>query len=133
MARKAGRFSSLYVSVTSGGSASPLLHTGTFGQSFQTDQIDVTAHGDTNKTSVTGLPGGDITFDGFASDTAGTALVAAALDGQARSWYLYPFENRSIYTFGTGFCSFEIRSDVAGAVQMSGSIVQATAIGNVGF
>lgn len=133
MARSHGRFSHLYVAITSGGTASPLLHTGTFEISLTTDKVDVTAHGDTVKQYVAGLPDGPITFSGFATDTAGTSLVESALDGVARAWYLYPFNSTSIYMYGTGFCSFSLGTDVQGAVTMSGDIAQATALGRVGF
>lgn len=133
MARSHGRYSQLYVSITSGGSASPLLHTATTDQNFTTDKQDVTAFGDTNKTYVTGLPDGQMSFAGFASDTVSTGLIEAALDGAARRWYFYPFNSTTIYVYGTGFFDWTVSTDVGGAVKMAGSMAPATAIGRQGF
>lgn len=133
MARAHGRFAQLYVSVTSGGTASPLLHTGKWTLNMQTSQVDVTAFGDTSKVYVAGLPDGEMTYDGFASDTTGTTLITAALDGQARKFYAYPFNTTGTYFFGTMFFDTEFAVDVAGAVTMKGSGKPATPIGTQGF
>ncbi len=133
MARSHGRYARLYVSVTSGGSAAPLVHVSQSDLNLTTDKVDVTAFSDTTKTFVAGLPDGQLSFSGFASDTASTALVEAALDGVARKWYFYPFASEVIYFYGTGFFDWQSGSSVSGAVTMSGSMAQATAMGRIGF
>lgn len=133
MARSAGRFSQLYVAITSGGSASPLQHAGSWSINLTTDQIEVTALGDASKTFVAGLPDGTISYAGFATDTASTALITAAVDGVARKWYAYPFNSTGIYFFGTAYFDTQWETSTDGAVQMSGSARQATPLGTVGF
>lgn len=133
MARSAGRNSQIYVSITSGGSASPLLHAATWSLNLNVDQIEVTAFGDTSKTYVAGLADGTLDFSGFLSDTAGTSLVTAAIDGVARKFYLYPFNTTSTYFFGTGFFGTTVETDVAGAVSMTGTAMMATPVTPIGF
>ena len=133
MARVAGRFSQLYVSITSGGSASPLQHAGSWSLDLSTDTVEVTAFGDTQKVYVTGFAEGGLSYSGFASDTASTALIEAALDGLTRKWYAYPFNTTGTYFFGTAFFSTTVETDVSGAVAISGDAVQSTPIGRVGF
>lgn len=133
MARSHGRFAQLYVSITSGGSAAPLSHTTDWSIAMTTDKADLTAQGDTNKVYAAGLPDGTITFSGFASDTASTALIAGALDGIARKWYGYPFNSTSIYMYGTGFVEWTTGTSVSGGVTMNGTIAPASAIGTIGF
>ncbi len=133
MARAHGRFSRLYIATASGGSASPLQHAGTWSLSFTTDTVEVTAFGDTNKTYVTGLPDGQLSYNGFADDTAGTQLIAAANDGIARKVYAYPFASTSIYAAGTFFLDTDVATDINGAVTISGSGRPATPLILVGF
>lgn len=133
MARRAARFSSLYVAVTSGGSATPVLYAGSWDLNLQTDQVEVTALGDVSKVFVAALPDGTVTYEGFATDTSGTSLLAAAVDGKARKWYLYPFEDRTQYIWGTAFVSARIAGDVNGAVSMGGSLIPATSSTVTGF
>jgi hypothetical protein len=133
MARSAGRYSQFYVAVTSGAAASPLSYAGSFDVNLATDKLEVTAFGDTTKQYVSGLPDGQFSVSGFASDTATTGLVAAALDGLARNFYIYPFNSTSIYVFGTAFFDWQFSSEVNGTVNFSSSAAPATAIGRVGF
>ena len=133
MARSAGRYSQFYVAVTSGGSASPLSHAGSFDVNLATDKHEVTAFGDATKVYVSGLPDGQFSVSGFATDTATTALITAALDGLARAFYIYPFNSSSIYIFGTAFFDWQIGSEVNGAVTFSTSGAPATAVRTVGF
>ena len=133
MARSHGRYARLYVSITSGGSAAPLVHTATTDMNLSTDKQDVTAFSDTNKTYVSGLPDGQMSFSGFATDTASTSLVEAALDGASRTWYFYPFSSTTIYIYGTGFFDWTLGADVQGTVKMSGTMAPASAIGRIGF
>lgn len=133
MARAHGRFGNLYVAVASGGSASPLQHAGTWTLDLSTDQVEVTAFGDTSKTYVAGLPDGRLSYSGYASDTASTALITAAVDGVARKFYAYPFNTSATYFFGTMFfdTSWDVRVD--GAVAISGNGSPATPVASQGF
>jgi hypothetical protein len=133
MARKAARFSSLYVAVTSAGAATPVLYAGSWSVNLNPDNIEVTALGDSSKVYVATLPDGSVTYDGFATDTTGTSLLAASIDGQARAWYLYPFEDRTQYVWGTAFLSATLGGDVNGAVTMGGTLAPATGTQLVGF
>lgn len=133
MARSHGRFAQLYVSVTSGGSASPLLHAAQTSVNLSTEKVDVTAFGDTTKVWVAGLPDGQGSFSGFATDTASTALITAAIDGVARKWYFYPFNSTTIYLYGTGFFDWTVDAAVADAVKVSGTFAAATPTTPIGF
>lgn len=133
MARSAGRYSNFYVAITSGGSASPLSFSGQFDVNLSTDKIDVTAFQDTQKTYVAGLPDGQFTAQGFASDTAASGLIAAALDGVARKFYIYPFNSSLIYVFGTAFFDWKTGATVAGAVTFETSAAPASPVLTVGF
>ncbi len=133
MARSHGRFGQLYVAITSGGTASPLQHAGTWSLDLTTDKVDVTAFGDTQKTYVAGFADGTLTYTGFMSDTASSALIEAAIDGTSRKFYAYPFNTTGTYFFGTMLFDTTVETDVQGAVSMNGSATPATAIGRVGF
>jgi hypothetical protein len=133
MARAHGRFAQLYVAVTSAGSASPLQHAGSWSLNLATDTVEVTAFGDTTKTYVAGLPDGQLTYSGFADDTASTALITAAVDGVSRKWYAYPFNSTGIYFFGTSFFDTTWETAIDGAVSISGSAKPSAPVGYVGF
>jgi hypothetical protein len=133
MARAHGRFSQLFVSVTSGGSASPLLYTASVTQNLNTAQADVTAFGDTSLVYVAGLPDGSLAISGFCSDTVASGLISAALDGVARKWYFYPFAITTAYSFGTGFFDWSVAAQVGDSVKMTTNMKPATGTGVSGF
>src|SRR5215211_2313012 len=134
MARMHGRFAQLFVSPTSGGTASPLQHVGTWELGLTSDRRPVTAMGDTGKVYVAGLPDGSMRYNGFLSDTASSSLVAATLDGLARKFYAYPnTANAGQYVFCTMFFDTTIGADVNGEVTMSGTGSAATPLAPVGF
>lgn len=131
MARMAGRFGRVYLGVTTGAAASPLLNVASWSLSAATDKIDVTAMGDTGKVNVAGLP--DYTGDvgGFMDDTTATTYQAA-VDGLDRAFYLYPSLNvPTNYFFGRIFVDASFNSTVGGAVEMTGSWAASTAIGHL--
>jgi hypothetical protein len=129
MAKRHGRNGALYFSVTSGGVPEPYLNLSSWNVDFATDKVDVTAFGDSFKSYVTGLPDFSGGFNGFWSDGDKTSY-AAAVDGVARSFYLYPDKNNAAgrYWFGTAFFDFSVSVPVDGAVQISGSISAAGGI-----
>jgi hypothetical protein len=110
-----------------------LQHTGSWDADFSTDQAEVTAEGDGQKTYVAGFADFKLSYSGYVTDTASTSLVEAALDGVARKFYAYPFASDSIYFFGTGFFSWQQSHPVDGASTFSGEATAATAVGRVGF
>jgi hypothetical protein len=132
MARIAGRNGRLYANITSGGTAEPIAFLNNWSLSFTTDNIEVTAFGDTHKTYVSSLPDVSGSFAGF-YDEATAQTYTAATDGVARKFYLYP-DNTSTgkYWFGTAFFDFSVSSDVGGAVQVSGDLAAASVVAKVG-
>lgn len=132
MARKHGRNGRLLAAVASGGTAEPIAFLKTFSISFATDNVDVTAFGDTNKVSVAGLPDSSGSYAGF-YDTDTAQLFTAATDGVARKFYLYPdYSDATEYYFGTAIFDFSVSQDVAGAIEISGDWQAASSVSKVG-
>jgi hypothetical protein len=132
MARIAGRNGRLYANITSGGTAEPIAFLNNWSLSFTTDNIEVTAFGDSHKTYVSSLPDVSGSFAGFYDDATAQTYTAAT-DGVARKFYLYP-DNTSTgkYWFGTAFFDFSVSADVGGAVQVSGDLAAASVVAKVG-
>ncbi len=131
MARLAGRSGRLYVSITSGGTAEPITYLNQWSINFATDNIDVTAMGDTHKVYVSGLPDCSGSFAGFYDDATAQTYTAAT-DGVARKFYLYPGSSTAQYWFGTALFDFSVSSDVSGAASISGDFAAATAVAKIG-
>ena len=127
-----GRSGRLYVAITSGGTAEPLANLNNWTFDANTDKVDVTVFGDTNKVNVAGLPNASGTFAGF-YDSASAQTYTAAADGVARKFYLYPTTNiTGTYWFGTGLFDFNAAGAVDGAVTVSGSWTAASSVIKVG-
>lgn len=132
MARIAGRNGRLYANITTGGTPEPIAFLSSFTADAATDDIEVTAFGDTNKVYVAGLPDFSGSFDGFYDD-ATAQLYTAALDGTARKFYLYPnVSTPGQYFFGTATFDFSIDASVSDAVKISGNFRAASAVNKVG-
>ena len=131
MARLAGRSGRLYVSITSGGTAEPISYLNQWSINFATDNIDVTAMGDTHKVYVSGLPDCSGSYAGFYDD-ATAQTYTAAVDGVARKFYLYPNAATASYWFGTALFDFSLSSDVSGAPSISGDFAAASPVAKVG-
>lgn len=131
MARVAGRSGRLYVAITSGGTAEPITYLNTWSINFTTDNIEVTAMGDTIKQYVSGLPDCSGSFAGFFDDATAQTYTAAT-DGVARKFYLYPGSSTATYWFGTALFDFSASADVSGAAQISGDFAAATPVAKVG-
>lgn len=131
MARIHGRSGRLYVNLTSGGTAEPVTFLNQWSINFATDNVEVTAFTDTNKTYVAGLPDVGGSFSGFYDD-ATVQTYTAAVDGVARKFYLYPGSGTSQYWFGTALFDFNVSSDVNGAVTIAGDFQAASAVSKVG-
>ena len=131
MARLHGRAGRLYAGIASGGTAEPITFLNSWSFDASTDDVDVTAFGDTNKTYVSGLPDFKGSFAGF-YDNASAQLYTAAVDGVARKFYLYASTSDAIYWFGSATFDMSVETGVADAVKISGSCVAASAVAKVG-
>jgi hypothetical protein len=128
--RTHGRNARLYVGIASGSAApSPTLFHSSFDIQASTDQMEVTAWGDTGKTYLVGLPDAKGTYTGF-YDVGGADLYTAALDGTARKFYFYPDTtgNVGVYFFGTAFFDQSIQFSVSDASKVTGNWTAASSI-----
>lgn len=127
-----GRKGRLYVAITSGGTAEPLANLNNWTFDSNTDKVDTTVFGDTNKTSAAGLPNAAGTFAGF-YDSGTAQTYTASTDGVARKFYLYPTTDiAGTYWFGTALFDFTAGGAVDGAVTVSGSWTAASSVQKVG-
>jgi hypothetical protein len=132
MARIHGRNGRLYGSLTSGGTAEPITFLNNWSINFATDNVDVTAFGDTGKVYVAGLPDASGSYSGFYDDET-TQFYTAATDGVARKFYLYPNASATgKYWFGTALFDFNVSAAVDGAVAVTGDWSAASAVSRVG-
>lgn len=132
MARIAGRNGRLYASLTSGGTAEPVTFLNNWSINFATDNIEVTAFGDSGKVYVAGLPDASGDYAGFYDDET-TQFYTAATDGIARKFYLYPSTSATgKYWFGTALFDFNVSAAVDGAVQVTGDWSAASEVIRVG-
>lgn len=134
MARYAGRKGRLYAGLASdSATAEPVAFLKSWSLDMSTEKIDVTAMGDTNKVTVAGLPAASGSYAGF-WDNATSQLFIAATDGLPRKFYLYGTTDvPTKYIWGTAFFDASMSTDVAGAVEISGSYEAASNVTLVGF
>jgi hypothetical protein len=112
--------------------AEPLPFMASWSLSAESDKIEVTAMGDTNKVYVAGLPDASGEFSGFYDDSTNQTYLAA-IDGLPRKFYLYPNTLLTTqYWFGTILPDFSANSEVSGAIEVSASWSAATPIQKVG-
>jgi hypothetical protein len=133
MARIHGRNGRVYIGIASDTAvAEPVPFLSSWSISFESEKAEVTAFGDANKVYVAGLPDASGEFSGFYDDATGQTY-AAAQDGLARRFYLYPTINSAgTYWFGTIFPDFSVETTVSDAVSISSSWNAASAIIKVG-
>jgi hypothetical protein len=134
LSRRHGRNTRFYVGIANASAtAEPVPFLSKVDISFETDQQDVTAFGDTNHVYVGGLPDASGSVEGFWDD-ATPQLYSAAVDGSPRKFYLYPdiVNAAGVYWFGTGNFSFDLSSDVGAAIGISGNFNAASAVAKVG-
>ena len=130
--RQHGRNARIYLGHASGAEASPLAYQAEWTMAFTTPKIDVTAFGDTNKVTVTGLPEATGGFTGYYDDTSNQTYTAA-VDGVARKMYLYPNQNLATrYFFGTVNPDASFGGSVSGAITINSSWEAASQIQLVG-
>jgi hypothetical protein len=126
--RIAGRNGRLYAAATEAGAAVPVAFLNSWAISFATDKIEVTAFGDPNKVYVGGLPDASGTYAGFL-DADAPQFYAAATDGLARRFYLYPNTSTTTnYWYGSALFDFNVDGTVEGAVTINGSWSAATTV-----
>lgn len=133
MSRIAGRNGVVYLGIaSSAATASPLPFVASWSINFSNEKIDVTAMQDANKVTVGGLPDASGDFGGWYDD-ASAQTYTAAIDSQARKFYLYPNTSTATqYFFGTIITDMSIDSDVNGAVGIKASWAAASGIAKVG-
>lgn len=132
MARIHGRNGTIYFDVAGGGQATALPFQSKWALSFVTDTDEVTSFGDSNKTYVSGLPDASGDFSGYYDD-ATKQTYAAATDGVARKFYLYPSTlTAGQYWYGNIIADFKVNAAVASSVQVSATWKAAGPITKVG-
>jgi hypothetical protein len=131
MARHHGRFSRVYMNLTSGGTAEPIAYTRSWSLNATTDKVDVTALTDPNHIYVAGLPDASGEF-AFWFDDASVQSYTAAVDGIARKFYLYPTASTTQYFWGTVLPDFSVSGAVDGAVEGTASWNAASAVSKQG-
>lgn len=134
MARIHGRSGKLYVGIANDtASAESIAYITKMSLDFQTDDVEVTAFGDSNKVYVSGLPDCQGSFSGWYDDATAQTYTAAT-DGLARRFYWYPKTPTTAgpYWFGTGIFDFSVESGVADAVSISGSFKAASPVTKIG-
>jgi hypothetical protein len=133
MGRLHGRNGRVYLGLASSAAvAVPLPFFAKWSISFATDKSEVTALGDGNKVYVAGLPDASGDFSGFYDD-ATVQTYTAAVDGQARNFYLYPnVLNNAQYFYGTILPDFSVNGDVGGPIAVSSSWNAGSLISKVG-
>ena len=123
MARRHGRNGRLYLGIaTSAANPSSVAFLKQWSGEFGSDTVEVTSFGDSNKIYVSGLPDAQGSFSGHFDDATAQSYTAA-VDGDARKFYLYPDITNAptVYWYGTGFFDFSIDAPVDGAITISGS------------
>lgn len=127
--RYSGRNMAFYLSIDGTAAATSVPFLNEYEISASSDNIEVTAGGDTNKTYVPGLPDFSGTVSGFFdydSTQTSDALWKASRDGIARGFYLYPDSSvPTVAFYGTAYFDFSHSAGVGGAGTVSSNIVAA--------
>lgn len=134
MGRIHGRTGKLYVGIASDtAAAEAVAYVSKMTLNFETDDVEVTAFGDTNKVYVSGLPDCSGSFSGFYDDATAQTYTAAT-DGLARKFYWYPKTPTTAgpYWFGTAIFDFTTELGVADAATISGTFKAASPVTKIG-
>ena len=115
--RRHGRNAQIYLSLTTGGVATPIPFAASWSINQVADKDEVTAFGDANKTYVGGLPDTSGDFSGFLDAGTSQTYIAAA-DGLPRKMYLYwdATNDPRSYWYGLVLPDFSADGSVGGAV-----------------
>jgi hypothetical protein len=126
--RAHGRNGRMYVNMLSDGTAAPAMVLKSWSLQAATDNSDVTSQGDTGKVYVGGLPDASGAYDGHL-DVDAPQFYAAAVDGVARKFYLYPVAtDTTCYWFGTALFDFNTSVPVDGPATITGDWSAASAV-----
>jgi hypothetical protein len=119
MARYHGKSGVVYVSTTGTGTASNAASLSTWTLDLDTDLVETTSFGDTNKTYVQGLRNIQGTISGFWDDTE-AKLFTASTSADGCKIYLYPSSSAvSKYAYGPAWLSVSLDTGVGDAVTVS--------------
>jgi predicted secreted protein len=130
MARIAGRNGALLIALDTASTAyTTISFLRDWSISFTSDQIDVTSMADSNKVYVGGLSDATGSVSGFLDAATTNNTFEAALDGESRSFKLYPdaATTTSFYS-GAAIWDFSLTSAVDGAVEFSANFSATSAI-----
>lgn len=116
-----GRKGVVYISTTGTGVATNVIKLTDWSLNMETDTVEVTSFGDTNKTYVQGLPDVQGSLSGFWDDTEDKLFTAASSADGCRI-YLYPSSDAvTRYFYGPAWLSVSIQSAIGDAVKINSS------------
>jgi hypothetical protein len=119
MARYHGKLGVVYVSTTGTGTATNASSLSTWTLDLDTDLVETTSFGDTNKTYVQGLRNIQGTISGFWDD-AEAKLFTASTSTDGCKIYLYPATTATTkYAYGPAWLSVSLETGVGDAVTVS--------------
>lgn len=117
MSRLHGRNGIVYLGVNNGDAASPMAFLSDWSINYTVAKVDVTCLGDQNLIWVSGLPDASGDFSGF-FDSATAQTYAAAQDGLARNFYLYPTTSMTQYFYGQILPDYALAGSVSAAISL---------------
>jgi hypothetical protein len=129
-----GRNGRILISTTSAGAATPVAFLRSWTIDSTRPQIDTTSMGDTTQTAVAGLPGSNVSVEGFYDADGSNQVYAAATaeNGSAKKFYLYAdYADTAKYWFGTGAWDVSFAGAVDGAVSFTSNVTMNTALQGV--
>lgn len=116
-----GRKGVVYISTTGTGAATNVIKLTDWSLNMETDTVEVTSFGDSNKTYVQGLPDVQGSLSGFWDDTE-DKLFTAASSADGCKVYLYPSSDAvTKYFYGPAWLSVSIQSAIGDAVKINAS------------
>jgi hypothetical protein len=119
MARYHGQRGVVYISTTGTGTATTTASLSAWTLDLDTDLVETTSFGDSNKTYVQGLRNVQGTISGFWDDTE-TKLFTASTSSDGCKLYLYPSSTAtSKYAYGPAWLSVSLDTGVGDAVTVS--------------
>lgn len=122
MSRRSGHNGRIYMALTSAGTPEPLPFQAKWSIGVGNNPQDVSSMGDNNSVFVGSMPDPSGDFTGFWDDST-YQTYKAAMDGQARKFYLYPdlANAPTNYWYGTWIADFKANGGLGTAVAVSAS------------
>lgn len=119
MARYHGKSGVVYMSSSGSGTATQVASLSAWELNMETDYVEVSAFGDTNKTYVQGLKDLAGSLSGFWEDSQ-DVLFDAAESADGVKMYLYPSSNApTVYFYGPAWVNASISTGIAQAVTVA--------------